>query len=452
MQPSDYKPVIKISGADPEQIQKLQHWLIDHYNLAESTTPDIEISFPEQGTPDQEFLITAHYFNTGLPTEISAANKHYKIPLSSLNEETLNVILTLIKRKKEEIRKNRDYQYAFMHAQDIILIANCENMIINANPLALQKLGYSRKELFEMNIKQLFYNEEEGREFIKDICEEKEEPHREYKFCTSAHKPFTTLVRTILMNEEEGTFLVVAQDISKQKELEAAKEKQELLAATGKLAAIIAHEVRNPLYNIVLAAELLSDADQEEQNGREIIQRNCKRIDNLIRQLLEPGQWGTLNTELISVAALVEDTIRQVSDRLTLKGIQVSHQIDPNFFLSLDKEKIKTAFTNLIINAAEAIEHDKGLITITTGFENGRFVIQIGDNGKGLSEHIQREIFSPYFTTKSHGLGLGLVNTSQIIKAHNGTIRFTSGEREGTLFTISLPLQAAHQNNNPGLS
>ena len=439
MQSTDNKPVLKISGATPEQIQKLQHWLIDHYDLTADTTPDIEIQFPGQDQ-DQELLITAHYFNTGDLTEIVSANKHYKIPLTSFNEATLQVLLTLIKRKKEEIRKNRDYQYAFMHAQDIILIANCENMIVNANPSAQLKLGYSRKELLEMNIEQLFYVEEEGRAFIKSICEEKEEPHREYKFCTSSRKPFTTLVRTILMNEEEGTFLVVAQDISKQKELEAAKEKQELLAATGKLAGIIAHEVRNPLYNIVLAAQLLPGQDIAEQNAdREIIQRNCRRIDNLIRQLLEPGQWGTLNREHISVAALIEDALHQVSDRLQLKGVQVEQQMEPNLFLYLDKDKIKTALINLIINAAEAIEHDKGRITINTSFEKDRLVIQIGDNGKGLSEQVQREIFSPYFTTKTHGLGLGLVNTLQIIKAHNGTIRFASEDREGTLFTISLP-------------
>lgn len=432
MQLYDFMPKLKISGASPEQLQQMQAWLGEHYLLEQGPDPDIELLFPDAGDPDQQITIEAHYL---------VNNKLYRIPMDSFNEATLKVILALITRKKEEIRKNRDYQYAFMHAQDIILIADCDHMILNANPSAIIKLGYSRKELLSMNIRDLFCSAAEGDQFIDSICVDKEDVKQEYKLCSASGNRFPAMLRVTVMNEEEGIFLIMAQDISRQKELESAKEKQDQLAATGKMAGIIAHEVRNPLYNIVLASQFLPDSEDAQANeDREVIQRNCKRIDNLIRQLLEPAQWGTLTIAPIEVDQLVREALQQASDRIQVKNLKVICEIEPGLNLQLDKEKITTALTNLIINASDAIEHTEGQITINAGIEKEALTIRVSDNGKGLTEVEQQELFSPYYTTKEHGLGLGLVNTLQIIKAHKGLVKFTSKAGEGTIFTLILPL------------
>ncbi len=441
MQTHEHKPEIKISGASPEHLQQALAWLEGQYDISQGETSDIELLFPEPGSPDQQITIWAHYLNKGYLYEVLTHNKQYKIPMESFNEPTLKVILALITRKKEEIRKNRDYQYTFMHAQDIILIADCEYMIRNANPSAILKLGYSRKELLLMNIRQLFYSEAESEAFVNTICNEKEDIKREYKLCTYAGDRFPAMLRSIMMNEEEGIFLIVAQDISKQKELETAKEKHDQLVATGKMASIIAHEVRNPLYNIVLASQLLPEPGNVQANeDRELIQRNCKRIDNLIRQLLEPTQWNTVNLAPASVNDLITEALAHAADRIQLKSVRFVQEIEPDLNLMFDQEKIIAALTNLIVNASEAIDHNEGVISIKAGIEKGNLVIRISDNGKGLTEAEQQELFSPYYTTKEHGLGLGLVNTLQIIKAHNGLIKFKSNAGKERYLPLSFRL------------
>jgi signal transduction histidine kinase len=218
----------------------------------------------------------------------------------------------------------------------------------------------------------------------------------------------------------------------------------EKFAATGRIARTIAHEVRNPLTNINLAVEQL----QSELNGvrpengeimLEMINRNSARINLLITDLLNSTKFTDLVSTKVSVNRLLDETLELALDRIQLKNIAVIKNYGAGICdISVDVERIKIAFLNIIVNAVEAMEPGQGVLCLTTLSREDKCVIQITDNGPGIAEESQTRIFEPYFTNKPKGTGLGLTNTQNIILNHNGQIAFESKKGEGTTFTIQL--------------
>ena len=125
-------------------------------------------------------------------------------------------------------------------------------------------------------------------------------------------------------------------------------------------------------------------------------------------------------------------------DRIGLSHIRIEKNYNGNIKINVDKEKMKIAFLNIIINSIEAMEPDKGILTIGTALEGKFCVIDITDNGTGMDENSLSKLFEPYFTSKPNGNGLGLANTQNIIFNHKGTINVLSKEGKGTTFLIRL--------------
>ena len=219
---------------------------------------------------------------------------------------------------------------------------------------------------------------------------------------------------------------------------------QEKFAATGRIARTIAHEVRNPLTNITLAAgQLREDFTGKDENTEhlfEMINRNSSRINQLISDLLNSTKFSELRSEKISVKELLDDTLGEAGDRIALAHVEVQKKYAPeNCIISGDKEKIKIAFLNIIINAIEAMEHSgEKLLTLEVKKENGRCKILISDTGTGMDTEELTRVFEPYFTNKPAGNGLGLTNTQNIILNHKGEISVESKKGTGTSFAISF--------------
>src|SRR6185312_8071686 len=129
---------------------------------------------------------------------------------------------------------------------------------------------------------------------------------------------------------------------------------------------------------------------------------------------------------------------------ILLKGISIRKNYMTDICdISVDVERIKIAFLNVIVNAIEAMEPGKGILQVTTTAREGKCVILVSDNGPGMSDESQSRVFEPYFTSKPKGTGLGLTNTQNIILNHNGQIAFESKKGEGTTFTIQLNFAGA---------
>lgn len=215
----------------------------------------------------------------------------------------------------------------------------------------------------------------------------------------------------------------------------------EKYAVTGRIARVIAHEVRNPLTNINLSVEQLRTEEPGSENSKlffDMIARNSDRINVLVSDLLNASRAAELNFEDCAINQLLDESLAEAQDRIELKQISVIKQYDPEICaISIDKEKVKVAFLNIIVNAIEAME-EQGTLILTTDNKKGQCEITISDNGKGMTSENVARLFEPYFTTKEKGNGLGLANSQNIIISHGGSINAKSELNVGTTFTISF--------------
>jgi signal transduction histidine kinase len=219
----------------------------------------------------------------------------------------------------------------------------------------------------------------------------------------------------------------------------------EKFVATGRIARTIAHEVRNPLTNINLAADQLK-TEWTNGNGEanmlfEMIGRNSNRINQLISDLLNSTKFSELNYVKHSINTILDETLELAKDRISLDNIQIVKKYSKDICdVTIDKERIKIAFLNIIVNAIEAMKDKdgQGVLTIKTKAEKGKCKVIISDNGPGMDEDTMAKLFEPYFTTKVKGNGLGLANTQNIILNHKGDINVLSSRGRGSMFTIIL--------------
>lgn len=223
----------------------------------------------------------------------------------------------------------------------------------------------------------------------------------------------------------------------------------EKFTATGRIARTIAHEVRNPLTNIALAAEQLQEMTPQSQDSSvllEMITRNAGRINQLVSDLLNATRFAHLNYQKTDTRSLLEDTLDMAKDRIELNHVRVKKlYADESCDVIVDAEKMKLALLNIIVNAIEAMEKDKGILTIRTKKQEDKCVIEIKDNGKGMDDEVLQNLFEPYFTGKLKGNGLGLTNTQNIIFNHKGSIKVYSQPGQGAIFIIVLNLASAGQ-------
>jgi len=216
----------------------------------------------------------------------------------------------------------------------------------------------------------------------------------------------------------------------------------EKFTATGRVARTIAHEVRNPLTNISLAAEQLQDMtiqNSESSMLLDMISRNGIRINQLISDLLTATKAIELNIQNVNINRVLDETLEMAADRLDLSQVKVQKDYATDICdVAVDGEKIKIALLNIIVNAIEAMEKHKGVLTLRTKNSGGQCIIEIQDNGAGMDEDTLQKLFEPYFTNKAKGNGLGLTNSQNIIMSHQGKISVQSTVGKGSLFVVTL--------------
>jgi signal transduction histidine kinase len=233
----------------------------------------------------------------------------------------------------------------------------------------------------------------------------------------------------------------IIHDITNLKKAEKATLQAEKLAAAGRLVRTLAHEVRNPLNNINLSVEQLGHGSDSDENRflLDVIQRNSMRIGGLITELLDSSRPTELVMEKHMLQGIMDDTIAAALDRVTLQRINMQiHYMDEPAFIMADKHKLKIAFLNILINAIEAITQGPGNIGIDISQKGSKYMVQISDNGSGISEENLSRLFEPYFTSKRNGMGLGLASTLTILQSHKASVEVQSKVAQGTTFSIGF--------------
>jgi two-component system nitrogen regulation sensor histidine kinase GlnL len=252
--------------------------------------------------------------------------------------------------------------------------------------------------------------------------------------------------------EFEGTILLL-RNVNHRKELEEDLKRADRLALMGTLAAGLAHEIRNPLGGIKGAAQLLRrsvDGNPTVHEFIDIMIREVDRVNQLIEQLLDLSRPAEVDLAPVNIHEILEDVLLLEAQTVCEKEIQIRKYFDPSLPpIKGDRAQLIQVFLNLIKNAFQAMQQS-GALTVTTRLETdfhirghgsapNRFIwVDVADEGAGIAEEDLPQIFSPFFTTKTNGTGLGLAACYRIIKEHGGLIRVESTVGKGSTFRVSL--------------
>jgi len=240
-------------------------------------------------------------------------------------------------------------------------------------------------------------------------------------------------------------FLFLFRDLTQIKELKKQVETNRRLAAIGKLAAGVAHEIRNPLSSIKGFATYFAKRYEDNVSDKETAQimvKEVERINRSITQLLEFAKPMSVEKKQVDINRLIAHSLRLVHHDLVQKKIEAKVFIDTEkTMIHTDGDRINQVLLNLYINAIEALG-EKGILEIQVqdAVEEDQIEIRVKDNGIGIDPDLIDQIFDPYFTTRPTGTGLGLSIIHRIIENLNGHIRVESTKGRGTCFIINLPI------------
>lgn len=334
----------------------------------------------------------------------------------------------------------RRYRRVFEESSDFLFISDLEGNIIDFNESASVLTGYPAEQLKDKKITDLVEDPLFGG-LWKDIADQPIHDHEVRLLPKEGERKYCLFSASVEVDDDHPYIQGRLHDMTARKQSEKERLFSEKMAVTGRLVRMLAHEVRNPLTNVNLSAEQLEMelTDEDQKFYTQIIKRNCTRINDLITQLLQPSTSEDIELVENSVHAVLSQAISAALDRVQLKRIQIVNEFaEDELAIPLDRVSLQMAFLNLITNAIEAMEEDKGVLRISTKGSGDLIQVMFTDNGSGISEEHMDKIFEPYFTGKNNGMGIGLSTTMSIIHAHHGRIEVQSQLGVGTTFTISF--------------
>ncbi|MEI6242039.1 MAG: ATP-binding protein [Chlamydiota bacterium] len=327
------------------------------------------------------------------------------------------------------------------HIHQGILFVNKEKIISYANTFAEKIL--EKASLVGKNYLEIFSDEHFGFSIQKNL-EFGLSPTLQYLTFEGKEIEVFALSPKELPKSREG-ILFFLRDTTQLKELQRTSSHTERLKALGEMAATIAHEVRNPLGGIRGYASLLyrdlENSKHLQDMASQIIE-GTKLLERTVNHVLQYARPVNLQISSVNLASFLREITSFIKmdpsfpDNVSLE-LHISQ--DP-LFAPLDKDLFRSALLNLLVNAFQAIENE-GKIIVSLLKNNNSGILTISDTGKGISESDVQHLFSPFFTTKQKGTGLGLAEAHKIIQAHLGTIDVRSRINVGTTFTITLPLR-----------
>lgn len=432
-----------------EQMQKKAYnlYFID-YRLGIKTGIDLLQEALQNKCEEPIILLTGqgNYKIDIMAMQLGAVDYLIKAELNSEKlERSIRYALERTNTLKALRANERMYRGIFERSKDIIFISDEQLNFVEVNEAVDTLLGYSINECLNMN--------------VLDIITQAQ--HR--KYLQQSLKTVNELIDwEVVLSSKNGEGKICILNISKEpaadgktywqgifhditsiKKIEKATLKSEKLAVASRLVHTLAHEVRNPLNNITLSIEQIMEEAHDENMMMyfNIIKRNSKRINDIIGELLSSSNPVEITLKKETLQVIIDHTINAAIDRLKLKNIALNLDY-PTETLSIkaDIEKLSMALLNIVINAIEAMEDGNGILTVIVTATKTHAVLNIRDNGPGISEQNLPRLFEPYFTQKRNGMGLGLALTLNILQAHNANIDVESELGSGASFIITFPL------------
>ncbi len=431
--------------------QNFDVFLVD-YKLGKNTGLELIKRIKEVRKHSPVIMVTGMSTGTVDREALSLGASDYLIK-GEFDANTLDRILRYAIRDAKVMESLDDaaakFRSIFDRAGDPFMLMDASGKILETNPAFEKKFGenYSHQEDNHENFFFDLFVEESSKNELINVLEGEAELY-DLEAVMSTHNGHTINSLISIVKQDENLFQVLIKDLTALK----TKEEEELnlkkFSSTGRIARILAHEVKNPLTTILLSAdqlhlELPQEVIDECGDLIEVIRRNCGRINQLVTQLLESTRFSELDPKSYSINTLLDEALEEVKDRIEFTGIKIEKNYQADICdIAVDGEKVKIALINLIVNAIEAMsEKEDGRLFLKTSIKGEQCRIEIRDNGSGIPKENLERLFEPFFTSKSTGSGLGLTNTQNIILSHGGSIRVKSEEGKGTSFFITFVIK-----------
>lgn len=260
---------------------------------------------------------------------------------------------------------------------------------------------------------------------------------------------FVLLLLFLLLGGAAGIYVIFhleRRHADKLTEMEREMEVKERLVSLGKLASGMAHEIKNPLNAMSMSIqrlkrEFVPAAEKKEDYYRfcDIVRSELLRVNRIVEEFLLSTKTKAPMEE-VRINLILDEVATILGEKARSKGIEIVNKSDASCTVVCQKERVKQAFHNLLLNSIEAIE-GRGSIQLWTETENQTLRVHVKDTGPGLKKQEMLRIFEYYYTTKDKGMGLGLPISYMIMKDHGGDIQVISEEGKGAHFVVALPLK-----------
>ena len=358
-------------------------------------------------------------------------------------------------RRPDHVQQLADFKRALDHAA-IVATTDVSGRITYVNDKFVEISGYSREELIGQDhriINSGYHSKEYIRGLWRTIANG-EVWHGELRNRAKAGHFYwvdTTIVPFLDTRGKPYQYIAIRADITARKEAEDQLAQQAALARVGQMAAVVAHEVRNPLAGVKGAVQVLmsrrSSDDAELPVMRDIVAR-IDSLSELINDLMVFARPRPPRLAIVELHAILADAITIVRRDPAAHGIEISVQGE-DVSVTADGEMVRATVLNLLLNAAQAMA-GRGRITVRTSRQDGLAVVQISDTGPGIAPEIREQIFEPFFTTKARGGGLGLPIARRTAELHGGALTLECPPEGGTVVTMNLPIRPSRPATAPG--
>ncbi len=351
----------------------------------------------------------------------------------SLLQERISELNKELELKNHELAMTSEYLSNLLESiSDGVIAVDLEDKINRFNRSASLISGYKSSEVLGKYFSEVF-----NRPFSIE-----ENNENTYQLLSKTGRLIPIAERNSFITDSQGNTIgkvKVFQDLSEILELKAHIQHKERLALIGEMSATIAHEIRNPLGGIRgFASFLEQDLPENDPRQRFVkkIMQGIQTLEHTINDLLEYARPIELKQEIKPLCELIRASLEFIS--YDKRNISILVECPPEIKMNFDFIRMKQVISNVIVNSIQSISH-QGEIKIKGELENKFVRIEIRDNGCGIKPEILPKIFSPFFSTKERGTGLGLALCAKIVEAHGGQIKAESTVGKGTIITIWLP-------------
>ena len=246
--------------------------------------------------------------------------------------------------------------------------------------------------------------------------------------------------------------LLVFQDVTEMHEMQAKVERSERLAALGRLAAGLAHELRNPLGSISGSLQLIQEnpkLDEDERRLVDVMLRELDRLADLVTQMLDLARPRSPHFLPVDLTPVLEEVVEVIKRSAETEELELNLDLPDQVLLIADSDHMRQLFWNLLRNAVQA-STPGSTVVVRAQATDQEVTVEISDAGPGITAEDRNKIFEPFFSTKRGGIGMGLAVCKQVVNSHSGTIELEDADPTGTLFRVRLPTELEIRDSTVG--